>query len=168
MDFPDSLTYGELLPVAAAYDRPAIMHRLEDIIYRGEQEVSFNAVFSPREKDGQPRPLFNSATGKLDRKVVRCWQQYDLTRYVSHHWGHLRPDLDGKLRIATGNEDTYFLNFSVMLMEQQMKKLGASMPFAYYPGDHFSVMTPAYKQAETQWLKTTYLRWLNQQPASLL
>lgn len=164
VEFVDSLTYGEPLPVAAAYDQLNIVHRLEDIIYRGEQEVSFDAVFSPRGRNGLPRPLFNSTSGALDRKVFAHWKQYDLTRYVVRHWARLKPDLDGKLRLATGNEDTYFLNFAVQLMEQQMKKLGADMPFAYYPGDHFSVMTPAYKRDEMLWLKKTYLHWLSQQP----
>ncbi|SES95383.1 alpha/beta hydrolase-fold protein [Hymenobacter actinosclerus] len=160
----DSVTYGELLPVAAAYDRPNIMHRLEDIIYRGEQEVSFDAVFSPKGRSGLPRPLFNSTTNVLDRRIFAHWQQYDLTRYVRRNWPRLRPDLNGKLRISAGNEDSYYLNFSAMLMEQEMKKLGADMPFAYYPGDHFSVMTPEYKGAEIRWLKKTYLNWLTQHP----
>ena len=164
VEMVDSLTYGEALPVAEAYDQPNIVHRLEDIIYRGEQEVSFDAVFGPRGRNGLPRPLFSSTTNVLDRKVFRHWKRYDLTHYVSENWSRLKPDLNGKLRIATGNEDSYFLNFAVMLMEQEMKKLGADMPFAYYPGDHFSVVTPEYKKAEIQWLKKTYLQWLTQLP----
>lgn len=164
VEMVDSLTYGEVLPVADAYDRPNIVRRLEDIIYRGEQEVSFDAVFSPKGRNGLPKPLFNSTAGVLDRRVFRHWKRYDLTQYVRQNWRRLKPDLNGKLRLATGNEDTYFLNLSVMLMEQEMKKLGADMPFAYYPGDHFSVVTPEYRKAETQWLKKTYLHWLTQHP----
>jgi pimeloyl-ACP methyl ester carboxylesterase len=164
VEMVDSLTYGEVLPVAESYDRPNIVHRLEDIIYRGEQEVSFDAVFSPKGRNGLPKPLFNSTTNALDRQVFRHWKRYDLTQYVRQNWRRLKPDLDGKLRLATGNQDTYFLNQSVMLMEQEMKKLGADMPFAYYPGDHFSVVTPEYKGAETQWLKKTYQHWLSQHP----
>ena len=160
----DSVTYGEVPPVADTYDRPNIVHRLEDIIYRGEQEVSFDAVFSARGRNGLPQPLFNSTTGVLDRRVFRHWQPYDLTRYVRRNWPRLRPDLTGKLRISAGNEDSYYLNFSALLMEQEMKKLGADMPFAFYPGDHFSVTTPEYKRAEIMWLKKTYLNWLAQHP----
>ncbi|SDX91638.1 alpha/beta hydrolase-fold protein [Hymenobacter psychrophilus] len=165
VEMRDSVTYGELLPVASAYDRPNIVHRLEDIIYRGEQEVSFDAVFSPRGRNGLPQPLFNSTTNVLDRRVFVHWRRYDLTQYVRQNWSRLRPYLNGKLRISAGNEDSYYLNFSAMLMEQEMKKLGADMPFAYYPGNHFSVMTPEYKRAEIMWLKATYLNWLARNPA---
>ncbi|NVO86663.1 alpha/beta hydrolase-fold protein [Hymenobacter terrestris] len=162
IEIVDSVTYGELLPTVAVRDRPNMMHRLEDIIYRGEQEVSFDAVFSPRGRNGLPQPLFNSTTNLLNRRVFAHWKQYDLTRYVRRNWTRLKPDLNGKLRISAGNEDSYYLNFSAMLMEQEMKKLGADIPFAYYPGDHFSVMTPEYKRAEIMWLKKTYLNWLAQ------
>jgi hypothetical protein len=55
-----------------------------------------------------------------------------------------------------GTEDTYFLNQPMQLLEQQLKALGADIPVAYFPGTHFTVFTPAYKKAETEWLKKTY------------
>ncbi|TGD78989.1 alpha/beta hydrolase-fold protein [Hymenobacter wooponensis] len=164
VEMVDSLTYGERIPTASIFDRPNIAHHLEDVLYRGEQDVSFDAVFGPRGPRGLPQPLFNSATGALAPKVLAHWKRYDLTQYVVQHWAQLRPDLDGKLRMAVGNEDTYFLNEPVKLMDQEMKKLGADMPFAYYPGDHFSVVTPDYRKAEAMWLRKTYLRWLAQHP----
>jgi pimeloyl-ACP methyl ester carboxylesterase len=168
VEMVDSLTYGERIPVASTFDRPTIAHHLEDVLYRGEQDVSFDAVFGPRGSQGLPQPLFDSASGALDPKVFAHWKRYDLTQYVIQHWKQLKPDLDGKLRIAVGNEDTYFLNEPVKLMDQEMKKLGADMPFAYYPGNHFSVMTPDYKKAETMWLRKTYLHWLTQHPEAEL
>lgn len=160
----DSVSYGGKLPTAAVYDRPNIAHHLENVLYRGEQDVSFDAVFGPRGLQGLPQPLLDATTGTLNRQVFDHWKRYDLTHYVVQHWARLRPDLNGKLRVSAGTEDNYFLNFSAMLMEQEMKKLGADMPFAYYPGTHFTVSTPAYRHAETQWLKKTYLQWLAQHP----
>jgi hypothetical protein len=164
VEYTDSVLYGAKLPTNAKYDRPNIAHHLENVIYRGEQDVSFDAVFSPRGKDGLPVPLFNSATGALNKQVFEHWKQYDLTQYVIKNWTQLKPELNGKLRISVGNEDTYYLNQPVMLMDKEMKKLGADMPFVYYPGDHFTVMTPEYKKAELMWLKKTYLQWLTQHP----
>lgn len=158
--FADTASYGGPLPPKRSFDRPNIMRYPEDIICRGEQDASFDAVFGPRGRDGRPVPLFSSATGALNRSVFAHWQRYDLTQYVRQHWAQLKPDLDGKLRISVGKEDTYHLNQPVMLMEQEMKKLGADMPFAYYPGTHFTVGTPAYRQAESEWLAKAYLRWL--------
>ncbi|GGF15419.1 hypothetical protein [Hymenobacter cavernae] len=89
-----------------------------------------------------------------------------MTQYIIGHWAQLKPDLNGKLRISVGNEDTYYLNLPVMLMEKEMKKPGANMPFAYYPGTHFTVATPDYRKAEIMRLKQMYLRWLAQHLAA--
>jgi pimeloyl-ACP methyl ester carboxylesterase len=162
--FTDSVSMEQKPPVGVVFDRPNIAHSFEEVIYRGEQDASFDAVFSPRGPQGQPQPLFDSHTGALDRAVFAHWQRYDLTQYVHQHWASLKPDLAGKLRISVGNEDTYFLNQPVQLMEQQLKALGADIPVAYFPGTHFTVFTPAYKKAETEWLKKTYLAWLAKHP----
>lgn len=164
VSFIDTVSVEQKPPVGVVYDRPNIAHSVEEVIYRGEQDASFDAVFGPRGRQGQPMPLFNAATGAINRAVFAHWRRYDLTQYVRQHWTRLRPDLNGKLRISVGTEDTYYLNQPVLLMEQEMKVLGADMPFAYYPGTHFSVFTPTYRQAETAWLKDTYLRWLAQHP----
>ncbi|MBC8082329.1 MAG: hypothetical protein H7Z21_03900 [Hymenobacter sp.] len=166
MEIIDSTTYGEKSPESGKYkyDRPNIAHNVEDIIYRGEQDVSFDAVFGPRGSNGLPKPLFDPATGALDRKVFAHWKPYDLTQYVSRNWAQLRPDLNGKLRVSVGTEDNYQLNEAVLLMEKEMQKLGADMPFAYYPGTHFTVGTPEYRKAEIMWLQKTYLQWLAQHP----
>ena len=68
--------------------------------------------------------------------------------------------MDGKLRISVGNEDNASLNFSVMLMEKELKKINANIEFAYYPGNHFTVATPEYRKAENLWLEQKYLDWL--------
>ena len=164
--FADSVSYGGPLPESIVYDRPTIAHGIEDVLYRGEQDASFDAVFGPRGPQGLPVPLFDSATGSINRLVFAHWKQYDLTQYLTRNWARLRPDLGGKLRITAGTEDNYSLNVSVLLMEQAMKKLGADITFAYFPGTHFTVGGPEYRQAETQWLKQAYLAWLARHPQS--
>ena len=164
VEWVDSVSYGEKLPVADTDDRPNIVSHLEDIIYRGEQEVSFDAVFGPKGRNGLPVPLFDSATGAVNAQVFAHWKAYDLTQYIRQHWRQLQPDLNGKLRVSVGTEDNYDLHRPVRLMEQEMKKLGADLSFAYYSGTHFTVTTPAYRNAEMQWLKKTYLHWLAQHP----
>ncbi|HLK98659.1 MAG TPA: alpha/beta hydrolase-fold protein [Hymenobacter sp.] len=160
----DSVSYGEAIPVVGKVDQPNLARHLEDVLYRGEQEVSFDAVFGPKGRQGLPMPLFDSATGTVNAKVFASWKRYDLTQYILKNWPQLKPDLDGKLRVAVGTEDSYYLHLPVQLMEQEMKKLGANMPFAYYPGNHFTVNTPDYRKAELQWLKKTYLHWLARHP----
>jgi hypothetical protein len=160
VEYVDGLTIGSNPDLPAKYDRPNIVHSIEDIIYRGEQNVSFDAVFGPKGSDGLPSPLFDSATGELHRDVFEHWKRYDLTQYVIKNWPELKKDLDGKLRVSVGNEDNAYLNFSAKLMENEMKKIGADIEFAYYPGTHFTVATPAYKKAQDGFLLKKYLEWL--------
>ncbi len=164
VEFVDALTIGQPRDSTVVFDRPNIVHSIEDIYYRGQQNVSFDAVFGPKGPDGLPVPLFNTATGKLNRAVFRYWQRYDLTQYAIQHRRQLKKELGEKLRISVGTEDNAYLNFSVMLMEKQMKKYHIPIRFAYYPGTHFTVTTPAYKNAEAQFLEQQYLLWLKHLP----
>lgn len=41
------------------------------------------------------------------------------------------PDLDGKIRVYTGDMDNYFLNLAVYRMEETLKRLGARATFEY-------------------------------------
>jgi len=75
------------------------------------------------------------------------------------NWPALKNDLDGKLRISVGTEDSE-QNPAVRLMEKEMKKLGANIEFAYYPGNHFTVSTPAYKKDQDAFLLKKYQDWL--------
>lgn len=143
------------------YDKPNIMHSIEDILYRGQQNVSFDAVFGPRGSNGIPEPLFNSKTLAINRKVVKHWKQYDLTQYLIKHWRRLKKDLDGKLRVSVGTED-HAQNPAIKLMEMEMKKIHAGIEFAWYPGGHFNVGTPQYRKDENTFLEKKYLEWLAQ------
>lgn len=143
------------------YDKPNIMHSIEDILYRGNQNVSFDAVFGPRDSHGMPKPLFNSQTLAIDRSVVKHWKKYDLTQHIIKHWKTLKKDMDGKLRVSVGTED-FVQNPAIKLMEKEMKKLHANIEFAYYPGTHFTVGTPKYRKDELVFLEKKYLEWLAQ------
>ncbi len=61
--------------------------------------------------------------------------------------------MDTKIRISVGNQDNYFLNYAVELLETEMKKLGAKFEFEYSPGDHFTIETEEYKKAGHSFLE---------------
>jgi len=71
----------------------------------------------------------------------------------------MKDHLGDKIRISVGNEDTYLLNQPVHLLEEEMKKIHATITFAYYPGDHWTVTTPAYRHDQDLWLEEKYLEW---------
>jgi S-formylglutathione hydrolase FrmB len=102
----------------------------------GGQWGDWNAVFGPRGADGLPVPLWDSQTGKIDHAVAEQWKKYDLRLVLENNWETLGPKLRGKLHIAAGEADTYFLNNAVHLLERFLTD--ADPPFAgkivYGPG----------------------------------
>ncbi|RZU41959.1 alpha/beta hydrolase-fold protein [Edaphobacter modestus] len=89
----------------------------------GEQYDIWQAVFSPQGEDGYPAPVYDKLTGKVDKKVVEYWRDhYDLDAILMRDWTTLGLKLEGKLHIAVGDSDTYFLNNAVYLMQENLKK----------------------------------------------
>lgn len=136
------------------------VYQAEQVVYRGEQMHSFDAVFSKKGADGLPQSICNSATGEIDTAVFSHWKNYDISLYLRTHWEQVKPNLDGKLRISVGKQDNFLLNYAVTLLETEMKKLNSTFQFAYYPGDHFTVSTPEYVKDGNHFLKQKYTEWL--------
>jgi hypothetical protein len=136
------------------------MYRMENVIYRGEQMHSFDAVFGKKGKNGMPVTLCNAVTGAIDPDAFSHWQQYDISRYLRNNWESIKADLEGKVRISVGLQDNFLLNYAVVMLEGEMKKLPANFEFAYYPGDHFTVSTPDYRKDIARFLQKKYQEWL--------
>jgi hypothetical protein len=102
----------------------------------GEQWGDWNAVFGPRGADGRPVPLWDPQTGKINHAIAEQWKKYDLRLVLEADWKTLGPKLRGKIHIAAGEADNYFLNNAVYLLEESLAK--ADPPFVgkivYGPG----------------------------------
>jgi hypothetical protein len=102
----------------------------------GGQWCDWNAVFGPRGADGRPVPLWDPQTGKINHAVAEQWKKYDLRLVLETNWKTLGPKLRGKLHIAAGEADDYFLNNAVHLLDRFLSQ--ADPPFvgkiAYGPG----------------------------------
>jgi S-formylglutathione hydrolase FrmB len=106
----------------------------------GGQMASFEAVFSPRGQDGQPMPLFDRDTGRIDPFVARAWERYDIARILRNNWRTLAPRLKGKLHIIVGTADTFHLDEAVRLLSDTLKGLGSDATFEFVEGrDHFDL-----------------------------
>ena len=136
-------------------------YRIEGVTYRGEQYASWNAVWGKKAKDGSPEKICSIKTGEIDPTVVEHWKAYDISLLIRNNWQQLKPELDNKIRISTGNHDNYFLNKAVELLEVETKKLNANFVYAYYPGDHFTLNYPEYKNAGYTFLEKRYAEWLS-------
>ncbi len=102
----------------------------------GGQWGSWNAIHSPRGPDGNPVPLWDPATGAIDREVAEQWKRYDLSLVLRSSWRSLGPKLRGKLHIWVGEDDDYFLDEAVHLLHRALTQ--ADPPFAgtifFHPG----------------------------------
>ena len=88
----------------------------------GGQWDIWQAVYSPVGADGYPKPIWDKATGKIDRSVAEYWREhYDLGHILRRDWAKLGPKLEGKIHIYVGEADNYFLNNAVYLVEDFLK-----------------------------------------------
>jgi hypothetical protein len=88
----------------------------------GGQFDIWQAVYSPLSEDGYPKPIWDKATGAIDRSVAAYWREhYDLGHILRRDWKTLGPKLEGKLHIYVGEADNYYLNNAVYLVEDFLK-----------------------------------------------
>jgi hypothetical protein len=84
----------------------------------GGQWDIWQAVYSPVNVDGYPKPIWNKKTGVIDPDVAAYWREhYDLGYLLRRDWDKIGPKLRGKIHIYVGEADSYFLNNAVYLVE---------------------------------------------------
>jgi enterochelin esterase-like enzyme len=115
--------------------------RLEEVLgtrsRSGQQLAIWNAVYGPVADDGFPAPLWDPETGVIDRDVALYMRDnYDLSHIIRRDWQTLGPKLEGKLHIAVGDEDNYYLEEAVMLLEEFLEQTedpyyGGSVTYGY-------------------------------------
>ena len=103
-----------------------------------EQWNIWQAVYSPAGADGYPAAVIDPLTGAIDKSVVAYWHDhFDLTAILKRDWPTLGPKLEGKLHIAVGDGDTYFLNNAVHLLQKELdgtRNPHSDATFQYGPG----------------------------------
>jgi hypothetical protein len=88
----------------------------------GEQFDIWQAVYSPEGPDGYPLQIFDKTTGEIDHKVAAYWHDhYDLDAILARDWATIGTELQGKLHIYVGSDDTYFLNDAVYRLDDFLK-----------------------------------------------
>jgi hypothetical protein len=88
----------------------------------GGQWDIWQAVYSPVGPDGYPKPIWDKATGKIDKSVASYWREhYDLGYIMKRDWSKLGPKVEGKIHLYVGEADNYFLNNAVYLVDDFLK-----------------------------------------------
>jgi hypothetical protein len=142
---------GELRPLARKAEKVLVKYKpfndMEVVMGRGGQLFSFEAVFSPKGKDGKPMPLWNRATGVIDPIVAKAWQRYDIRMILERDWKTLAPKLAGKLHVYMGDQDTFYLDGATRLLQASQKQLGSDAKIELFPGrDHGNLMDAALRK----------------------
>lgn len=156
---------GKRRPIARMGQFPALWYddfsRMDDVIGWGGQLGSFEAVFSPREADGHPRKLWNRSTGAIDTAVAHAWEAYDIRLVLERNWPTLGPKLKGKLRVITGDVDTFYLEGAVKRLKQSLATLGSDAVVEIIPNrDHSTVLEPALVKRLDREMNAKVAEWL--------
>lgn len=153
---------GQPRPLARVGNKPIVFYKpfsdMERPI-RGEQLGSFEAVFSPKGKDGQPLKLWDRDTGAIDPKVADAWKKYDIGLTLRSNWPTLGPKLAGKIHVYMGNMDTFYLDGAVRLLKKDMADLGSDAVVEMVPGDHGSMMTAALRTRIDHEMAAQFKAW---------
>ncbi len=90
----------------------------------GGQWAIWEAVFGPVGADGYPRPIWDPVTGDIDHETATYWRaNYDLHQRLRTTWETTGPKLAGKLHVAVGDMDTYYLDNAVYLLEDFLESV---------------------------------------------
>jgi enterochelin esterase-like enzyme len=101
----------------------------------GEQFDIWQAVYSPVGADGYPAEIFNRRTGAIDHEVAEYWKEhYDLVHLMQGNWKSLGPLLAGKLHIASGTADSFYLERAVRLAQNFLESTREEGRGPYYAG----------------------------------
>ncbi len=120
---------------------------LENVLGHGGQLESFEAVFSPRGRDGKPRRLWDRFSGRIDLQVAKAWQRYDIRMVLQKNWPALAPRLAGKVHVYMGAEDNFYLEGATLLLKQTLTNLGSDAVVEIFPGrDHSTLLDKELRQ----------------------
>lgn len=129
----------------------------------GEQWDSWQAVFGPIGPDGNPAALYNAVTGVIDKAVAEQYRKYDVADLLRGNPEKYVPIFKRGVRILVGGADEWNLHEAVMLLKEDLARLGAPMDakaggagsITIVPGkDHGTILlTPEYQTQSEQILR---------------
>ncbi len=160
---------GERRPIARRGGQPVVWYddftKMDDVIGRGGQLRSFEAVFSPLGSDGEPRRMYDRVTGQVDPQVAKAWEAYDIRLKLARNWAQLGPKLAGKLHIVAGEVDTFYLEGATKLLAATLKELGSDAQVEVIAGaDHSSFMTSEFRARLRREMGEQYLKHHGKRP----
>jgi hypothetical protein len=88
------------------------------------QWAIWEAVYGPVGDNGYPARIWDPVTGAIDAEVARYWlENYDITNYLRNNWETVGDSLRGKIHVAVGDMDSYYLELGVYMFEDLVDSL---------------------------------------------
>ena len=136
---------GKDRPIGRRGDTPFLFYKpfsdMEFAMGRGGQLGSFEAVFSERDSQGNPKKLWDRKTGVVDSDTAESWKKYDIRLLVENNKDALFGKLKGKIHVYMGDKDTFYLEGATRLLGDTLKKLGSDAIVVLFAGkDHSNLM----------------------------
>lgn len=130
----------------------------------GGQWDGWQAAWAPVGPDGYPAPLWDKRTGHINRAVAESMRErgYDLRAYAERNWSRIGPSLVGKLYVAVGDMDNYFLNLGVYRFEEFLEGTKQPGKGPYY-GGQFWYGRPLKPHGWQPWTNQELLRLMQAQ-----
>jgi hypothetical protein len=98
----------------------------------GQQWDIWEATYSPIDKEGYPKRIWDRLTGEIDKEVAAYWKEnYDLAYILKRDWAKHGQDWKNKIHLYCGDMDNYYLNNAVYLAEEILSETTAP----YYNGE---------------------------------
>ncbi len=157
---------GHRRPLARRGTQPVLWYddfcKMDDVLGRGGQLRSFDAVFSPLSDDGEPARCWDRSTGRVDPKILEHWKKYDISLLLEQNWPQLKDKLAGKIHIAMGDLDTFYLNGATELLGKRLTGLGSDADVTMFPGkDHGSILTPQLRADRQKQMTAAFLKYFD-------
>lgn len=130
----------------------------------GGQWDGWQAAWAPVGADGYPKPLWDKRSGVIDHAVAESMRAkgYDLRDYLERNWRAVGPKLVGKLHVAVGDMDNYFLNLAVYKLEAFLESTKEPGKGPYY-GGRFDYGRPLKPHGWQPWSNQELLRIMDAQ-----
>ncbi len=118
----------------------------EYFLGNGGQMQSFEAAFGLLDKKTKkPRELFDRQTGAVNAAVVKSWKSYDLGEYLLTNYSKITAEVDNKIFLYAGADDSFFLNRPVEIFKQKALKLHAKATIEIIPNaNHWSIWSEEF------------------------
>jgi pimeloyl-ACP methyl ester carboxylesterase len=114
---------------------------IDRIAGRGEQMYSFDATFSKKGPDGEPRRLFDWHTGAVDQRVASFYGAYDLSRVVSGSDRNVKDLLADKIHVYVAADDDFGLDLPVRAFHKALESAGVQADLRFLESGGHAIWT---------------------------